>query len=103
MEEEANNNTINININKPLILNDKPKQEDNPFILPPEAETSDTMTISKCNCGNICKIITLIILVLCSIIPDFFNVPVTKLLLLFYLLFYFYILLVFIFSLKIIQ
>ena len=73
MEEEANNNTINININKPLILNDKPKQEDNPFILPPEAETSDTMTISKCNCGNtFCKIIILIILVLFSIIPAFY-------------------------------
>ena len=77
MEEETNND-INININLPLISNDKPKQEDNPFILPTEAEASDTMTISKNNCGNtFCKIIILIILVLCSIIPVFFNVPET--------------------------
>ena len=90
MEEEANNNTINININKPLIPNDKPKQEDNPFILPPEAETSDTMTVSKCNCGNICKIITLIILVLCSIIPVFFNVPVTTIIIILPLVLFLY-------------
>ena len=100
-EEETNNNDINININLPLISNDKPKQEDNPFILPPEVEISDTITISKCNCGNICKIIKLIILVLCSIIPVFLMCQQQQLLL-FCLLFYFYILLVFIFSLKII-
>lgn len=50
---ETPNYNDDINTNHPLIIKDKPKQESNPFILPPESKMQNEIHIPyKKDCFN---------------------------------------------------
>ena len=68
---ETPNYNDDINTNQPLIIKDKPKQESNPFILPPESKMQNEIHIPyKKDCFNI-SIIIIFIFMIGTILPGF--------------------------------